>query len=479
MMRKQEAGDRQRLLHPARTEVDSRGKVPDRSVGVLRNEADFRARHWGEVAVTSYGDFLIWLEENLNSQRGEGIGSARQRLASGLTAVSDGRAWGAAQAFEPLTKEQSAAAARWTHPVYACGYNWLDDNDKAATLLAARIDNIINAYNNQHSRCTQVIVVTHSMGGLVARRCAQLPGMAQKIAGVVHGVMPAVGAPVAYRRCKVGMADEAFGPGVVIGYTGQHITAVFAQAPGALQLLPTERYPGSWFKVRDVHGADLPMADMANTSRPYDTVYAERTRWWGLVKEEWLSPEDGKPIAWNDYREALKLASGFHRGLDAHYHPETYAFYGTGVKSFEHVCWRMAVGSAQRLGVSQAPPAAAEVLAMDRNTVRMDGSNPEHVPGPDVTRRQQGIRTVSVPTQHYDLWLDVAADDGDGTVPVASGRAPFPHVRQLFALKGVEHEPAYKDETARQVTAYAITRIAASAAQSIGAGTNTRPGAAQ
>lgn len=110
-------------------------------------------------------------------------------------------------------------------PVHACGYNWLDSNKVAASRLAERIDELMRQYGRN---CQQVILVTHSMGGLVARRCAQLPGMADKIAGVVHGVMPATGAPVAYRRCKVGMKDEDPIAGAVIGPTGQEVTAVFA-----------------------------------------------------------------------------------------------------------------------------------------------------------------------------------------------------------------------------------------------------------
>ncbi|MBN9408783.1 MAG: hypothetical protein J0H69_06485 [Burkholderiales bacterium] len=466
-MRKLNAGKRQALLHPDRTEVDPGGVVPGYPVGTLTDKAAFRARHWGEVGATSYGDFLIWLESNLNDQRGVDIGSdLRSYLHAGLRRVADGRHWGTQHAYERLTEDESERAKHWTHPVYACGYNWLDDNDKAAARLATRIDEVIQNHSRGQSRCSQVIVVTHSMGGLVARRCSQLPGMAQKIAGIVHGVMPAVGAPVAYRRCKVGMADESYAAGLVIGSTGRDITAVFAQAPGALQLLPTERYPLRWFHVRDVHGSELPVADMARTDRPYDTLYAERDRWWGLVKEEWLSPEHGIPIDWTGYKKTLGKAAEFHKTLDTHYHPNTYAFYGTGVASFEHVCWRMTAGDARQRGVQEAPPDASSVLAMNRNAVRMDGTNPEFVPGPDVHLR--GRANQPVPTQHYNLTLDEAADSGDGTVPVASGRAPLNHVRQLFALKGIEHEPAYLHPMAHQVTAYAITRIAAQIAPAIG-----------
>ena len=87
-------------------------------------------------------------------------------------------------------------------PVHAVGYNWLASNALAAKKLRDEINRITAQYNKGQFSCEQVILVTHSMGGLVARACAQLPGMADKIAGISHGVMPATGAAVAYRRCK-------------------------------------------------------------------------------------------------------------------------------------------------------------------------------------------------------------------------------------------------------------------------------------
>jgi hypothetical protein len=145
-----------------------------------------------------------------------------------------------------LLSDDLIARARFRMPVYACGYNWLDSNIEAAKRLRQRIVDVIKENSHEHSRCSQVILVTHSMGGLVARACQQLDGMQEAIAGIVHGVMPSVGAAVAYRRCKIGMADEDPAAAMVIGRTGQEVTAVFAQAPGALQLLPARQYRSGW-----------------------------------------------------------------------------------------------------------------------------------------------------------------------------------------------------------------------------------------
>ncbi|MCF5370470.1 esterase/lipase family protein, partial [Pseudomonas sp. PA-4-8C] len=251
------AGIRQQLLHPARVEVDNKGAVPERSVGtvIVPPEPDrkktilaltkrYEERGWGEVSETSYHAFLLWLEDTLNSEfmphkwpqfdiRPEHLHTRSvepgpvqvTELKPEMPIAMPGLGANLAAQLPSIISDELAARGGYRMPVHACGYNWLDSNEEAASRLAVRIDELMQQYGRN---CQQVILVTHSMGGLVARRCGQLPGMADKIAGVVHGVMPAIGAPVAYRRCKVGMRDEDPIAGAVIGPTGQEVTAVFA-----------------------------------------------------------------------------------------------------------------------------------------------------------------------------------------------------------------------------------------------------------
>jgi PGAP1-like protein len=377
--------------------------------------------------------------------------------------------WRAQKSFDPLTDAENKKAIEWHYPVYAVGYNWLDDNKNAATRLQERINQIIKDNNRGMGKCEQVIVVTHSMGGLVARACSKLAGMEAKIVGVVHGVMPANGAAVAYRRCKVGMWDESELSVIgrlgarTIGQSGQEITAVFAQAPGALQLLPNSQYPSNWLEIRDSDGVLLP--DQPSTVDPYESIYKERNKWWGLVKEEWLKPEGGKEWTWEQFEKAIELAKKFHAAnIKDYYHPNTYGFYGTGVKSFERVTWRMEAGNAKKLGATEAAPTPAKVMGLKYDQMRMDGTNPESVKGPDVsaanydaTGMVQG--TTWMTSDHYILRLATATDSGDGTVPQASGRAPLDSSQQMFAIAGLEHEPAYKGVQSQDITLYAINKI--------------------
>lgn len=475
---RQSAGERQKLLHPDRTEVDPDGNVPTKPVGSVFSDdakelaAKYRARGWGEVGETSYGSFLVLLEDTFNGHRsGKPATDVELKIAAlmALRAEDPGnRPWRPEKELSISTPADFQNLRKWFFPVYACGYNWLDDNGNAAQLLSRRINQVIADNNNTASRCEQVILVTHSMGGLVARASQQMHGMESRIAGVVHGVMPADGAPVAYRRCKLGMTDEDANAAIVIGKTGHEVTAVFAQAPGALQLLPTQRYQRGWLEVRGPDGKTVQKA--MHDADPYAEIYKRRDRWWALVKEEWLTPKDGTPIKWDEYSKFMTTAEIFHTQVvtPAVYHSNTYAFYGADnrgkTRSFERIVWQMKAG---RSAVDKVP-SLDEVHGMTPQQVLLDGANPEYVGWEQTVKAEPqadgGIEFSTDETSRWELRVGLADASGDGTVPAASGRSPFDcaKVRQVFRLSGIEHEPAFGDKSpiARQVTFYAISKIA-------------------
>jgi len=353
-------------------------------------------------------------------------------------------------------------------PVHACGYNWLDSNKVAAQRLAERIDELTHQYGRN---CQQVILVTHSMGGLVARRCAQLPGMAAKIAGVVHGVMPATGAPVAYRRCKVGMSDEDLIAGAVIGPTGQEVTAVFAQAPGALQLLPTLDYSPGWLRLIDNQGVSaMPCQPIKD---PYEEIYLRRDRWWGLLREEWLAPKDGDPITWETFADNIKKAKSFHQRISGSYHPQTYVYYGSEDKhpSFESITWKMTRG-ANVNGPHGSRPDSLTVSNLQMHQVRDDGRSPVYVGGHEQPippmRGDPDAPVKTVQTSYWELHCKMQDGSGDGTVPVSSGSAPIKQarnggVRQQIKAPGFDHEASYANPLTQQFTLYSLIKIAAKA----------------
>src|SRR5439155_4638547 len=74
-----------------------------------------------------------------------------------------------------------------------------DSAQMAGEKLKARVAKI----KAENPRCKKVILVTHSMGGLVARSACS-GGLAGDVLAVVHTVQPVTGAPAAYWRMKSG-----------------------------------------------------------------------------------------------------------------------------------------------------------------------------------------------------------------------------------------------------------------------------------
>ncbi len=483
------AGERQKILHPSRTRIYKEGAVPHENDALGLKKKDFLSRGWGEVSEASYHRFLIWLDTKMNVSRnpmrwedfspsGEKINNdhfayLKKNMQSGINMIMQGlpELAEAGTKVESIKSDELVKRSKSIYPVYAFGYNWLDTNAVAADFLKDRIIRVINENNKGSVKCTQVILVTHSMGGLVARACSQLPEMTQKIVGIVHGVMPATGAAVAYRRCKVGMRDEDFGAGLVIGSDGKEVTAVFAQSPGALQLLPSEQYGTNWLRISDSNGkiiSALPKKD------PYEEIYLQRRYWWSLIKEEWLSPVGGNSIQWGIFEKNVKLAKNFHRTLAGKFHHNTFSFYGGGNerKSFENIIWVVKKGV---IGESEGKaPLMDEITHLVHQAVRTNGSNNLFVGGRSmVTTSARGDSSTAYVQElsHWEIRCSGRNSTGDGTVPSISGRAPRAFggssVLQQFELPGVEHEPAFRDfPLAQTVAYYAITKLAALADRS-------------
>ena len=216
----------------------------------------------------SYGTFLPWLQEALNDNQTmlknktskNGSLTLRERLMD--------KPLGAEIGESNLTSDEVALSYQYLFPVHAVGYNWLQSNVDSAQALAGRIDKIINDYKASGRKCEKVILVTHSMGELVARYYSELlegDYGKKNILGIVHGVMPDRGAPMAYKRMKAG---EAGITGLVIGGNGAEMTAVLSQAPGPLQLLPGKGYGMGWFHVE---GLKQPLPQ----TNPYTEIYTQ------------------------------------------------------------------------------------------------------------------------------------------------------------------------------------------------------------
>jgi hypothetical protein len=261
------------------------------------------------------------------------------------------------------------------------------------------------------------------------------------------------------------MMDEDPVAGQVIGISGKEVAAVFAQAPGALQLLPSMDYGLNWLKITDPSGhtvLSMPNAD------PYEEIYLQRNKWWGLINEEWLSPKNGQPIDWDIFCKNVKIAKEFHKRISRNYHHKTFVFYGGGVEksSFSNISWVIKKGV--RPNDSSLAPPIQKVLALSESEIRTNGFNVAYVGGRaitnTITRGDASIVEVAE-TSHWEIRCDHQDSAGDGTVPACSGKNPRLNgglnILQQFELSGILHEPAYRNPSAQQVAYYAVTKLAA------------------
>jgi len=250
-------------------------------------------------------------------------------------------------------------------------------------------------------------------GGLVARYASQVLGAKDKILGIVHGVIPDIGSPAAYRRMKTGAGKEGTA-GLVLGKNAEELMSVLAFAPAPLQLLPSPKYPSNWLKFEG--GESYPNVD------PFEEIYLRDDVWWRLYEPDILD-KDKVTIRKNEksYAELMrgpvkKFMVDIEKGK---YHPNTYVFYGKEVKSDGFLTWVKENKKYQNPYTGQ--PIIPQCTTHDRKIVQLpDG-------------------------EYCEYLLTQSNTAGDGTVPVES----LNEIKKYPLLKGwlatnVDHQDAYE-----------------------------------
>jgi len=432
-------------------------------------EQKARARGWGEVFFKSYGELLQHLESRLNNTFSEG---KLQEDWCDVVGVNP-QAWNPHPGLpqRTLTEDElrTVVTGCW-FAVYAFGYNWLQSNGDSAKIVAARINKVIDDLTQSGYECNQVIVVTHSMGGLVGRALVhpKYGNLQEKVLGIVHGVMPAIGAPAAYRRMRAGFEDPgmvSYRPSLVqaslaakvAGNYGDEVTAVLANAQGGLELLPTASYGNGWLRVRH-NGRDL--ETWPKQGDPYNEIYKMRGKWYALFREDWINPSGLPPLegggTFKRTCEYLDKVQGFHQRIVSTFHPNSYAHYGAdpGQRSFGEVIWEIThcpnpIGWQHWPVVRDTGQGTLEFSAWDVDGVNNIGALPFNDEGPGAV--QAKILPASAP--------------GDQTVPARSADHQLNSgiFKGIFRQTGYEHQSSYKDPRAIASTLYSIVRIAQNA----------------
>jgi hypothetical protein len=408
------------------------------------------ARNWSSVSLSTYGQILRAIE---------------------------------AQFPTLLTREVQQTNPRFNlveMPTYALGYNWSQSNHHSGAYAAEKISAWVGAARQRAAeigaQCPGAILVTHSMGGFVARSACLSHGAASDVLAVFSTVMPTDGAPAAYKRFHFGFENPGWGLSraavegmagyVVLGRQGQLVTALLGHMPGAQELLPNRRYRTNagqrqWLHIlnpdrnligRAVSGrtgyAHLPQ------SNPYTEIYRRVDRMWRAAHPEWLYPEGmsgSAADAFDAFVEHNETAEAWHTRIqsDGDFHELTYLCHSgdPAMQTYDTVRWRpeMLGGGLGR--------------SVNEGHVALDADETPDYHREHLASGAEEDKFVSGPLLGADWSMDQADAAGDRTVPASAGRYALgvSHSRRTNHVPGYEHEAAIRD---RRVITWVRERMA-------------------
>jgi len=473
-------------------EVDPRGPIDEGESGLPKNV--LVCRGWGALMRSSYHPFMSTLQHLLNNLAEYDFDRCEADLKHWAAEFGheSPTEWGSTHG-EALTREEILYACNYQFDVWAGGYNWLQSNRDSGAAIKELIEKTILPYYNDgkaivvkdtpdgkgNNSCRnqrrkpnrplaeRVIVVTHSMGGLVCRALTEIH-QCDKVLGVSHGVMPATGAPATYKRMRAGFEGVEQ---VILGSNAAEVVAVLAQAPGGLELLPTADYNDGkpWLKMRDKKDGKEFLA-LPTAGDPYSEIYMSPA-WYGLVPDgnsKMLSMAKHKPTQSTDNsmpkegsaRTSMNLTitkvKDFHESIGGRYKDPTYIHYGAqGARDPEMDAGGL-LSAEHRFSWGEVAWEGRDIKTADISVAKDDGNG--------TLQTKDGLK------------LKIAEPDcpGDGTVPVHSGHAPvkagiamgFAHGHGSPGLRnqhfGYDHQGSYVDKHNRLVysTIFAIIKIA-------------------
>ena len=422
-----------------------------------------RKRGWGSVGYMSYGKFLETLQSYLfqpNRQLSSKLTSLDKKLPFVLEKGSKTQL--------TFTKNEIEICKNYDFPVYAMGYNWLKSNAESAEQLKTLVEETIPKFYKKRGKvCDKVILITHSMGGLVARYYTEVLGGREKVYGVINGVQPSTGAAAAYTRMKRGN-EAGWIMSNVLGKDAAEMTAVCAQAPGPLQLLPSgeyrakcstsEEYVPEWLTITTPDGKSQSFPQ----TNPYDDIYTNKGQWWCVCEPHLINPLNTKydlttmQTDWIKYELLIdKIVKPFHEKIAGKYHPNTYVFFGIEesgntireeLLTYERVHWQSKIIEYSSI-LAQWPP---ENYIGDNNRLDLKELNEERTLKTNATEKKRRIK--------IKYTLKKADSNGDGTVPKSSGEIPIAKIQARMHIP-VGHAPAYDNVISQEFILRAIVDI--------------------
>lgn len=491
------AKTRQSELKTDEAEVDPSGPID--TAGTDFSKKVLTARGWGALLRSSYHPFLGKLQTLLNNLSVYDFDKCEANLQGWAKddAPEAPTEWGSESGI-PLVREEILHAANYQFDVWAAGYNWLQSNRDSGAAVKDYIEKVILPYYNEGKEVTvkapdgegkdkcsikrtkpmrplaeKVIVVTHSMGGLVSRALTEIHNC-NDVMGVIHGVQPATGAPATYKRLRAGFEGTEK---TILGRNAADVTAILSQAPGGLELLPTADYNDgkAWLKARDEGGSECSLDLPTKGGNPYDEIYLS-PKWYGMIpeaNEELMNPGggeseqdpgdmDGRQSPRGTITHVIAQVRQFHEAIPKKYKKPTYAFYGAQGERDSSRDRGGLLGTG--LMAKKARYTWGEVVWEGKGASAMekDGATLAKDDGNGKIELSNGIR------------LKIAEPDtpGDGTVPCFSGEAPAKAGVAMSFAHGhgnpgkhneafcYDHQESYADKRALYASMYGIIKVA-------------------
>jgi hypothetical protein len=318
------------------------------------------------------------------------------------------------------------------HPVFAFGYDWRSSAAESGAVFSAFIGTTLSGFAG---RAKDVIVITHSMGGLVVRAgLASAGSLDAQIRGVIHGAQPSTGAVVLFRRFFTGSTPTLDGMGVqdqglnqIMGGSPQEFAYNLSGASGPLQLLPNNDFamhmPG-WL------GAAGVSVDLTDVFAAYANY-----KWPGLCGPTDLGQsqigsdtEIGGNTVVNELVFNLGVAKDFHRNIASSWHRNTFVVLSSGLRTDDRALFGPYPTPVDPASIA----AGAGSIEGDWSPIDPSALNPPRWMAP-----------------HWEPWGEgrdltgIKAGMGDGTVPESSALCPGCPPDKLGAPPAIIRSPQH------------------------------------
>lgn len=431
-----------------------------------------RWRGWSEVLFAGpYGQMLKTVEEYMNNMIKNGKEAqpwklwsfnpeTGDKITSNLTELlwQDPKKFGAASGAAISIQDLKQIAPCW-YPVHAMGYNFIKSNAISAMEIADRVRGLVKGYQSRGLRCSEVIIVTHSMGGLLARALIHpsygnmLNDSAVKVLGIYHNVMPTIGAASAYKRMRFGFSEHSINPKAIVtakvlGKDGPNATAVLANAPVPLEMMPGAAYGKNWLKVVDMHNRVLRSWPDGNDAA-LDSIYLQpHEKWWRLINPDWVNParvEERLGGGISQVMKRIKDASAFLHSIETTFHPVTFASY----------CASLSQASYGEI--------VFKATDLDARAYARDGKSPDWLEPTSwrlLSDAGDGKVTVRGGNRKINLELQSACDAGDQTVPSKRSASHIKGFLFEHGGAGYEHQGSYAAPEVLASLLYSLVQIA-------------------